>query len=68
MIIYLSNLLSGHPTIRVLRYPDLAYTLSMTLLGKPSVPFCLRDAHGQEHSLDDYAGTWLLLVLHRHLR
>jgi len=40
----------------------------MTLLGKPAVQFWLRDTEGQEHSLDNYAGTWLLLVLHRHLR
>jgi peroxiredoxin len=40
----------------------------MTKLGRPAVPFCLRDAQGQVHALEDYAGTWLLLVLHRHLR
>ena len=57
-----------HPTTRFLDAPTPRYTLPMTRLGRPAVPFRLRDAHGQVHSLEDYAGTWLLLVLHRHLR
>lgn len=40
----------------------------MTKLGSPAVPFFLQDEQGQEHSLEDYADAWLLLVLHRHLR
>jgi peroxiredoxin len=37
------------------------------LTGKPAVPFRLRDAEGRSHALEDYKGTWLLLVFHRHL-
>jgi len=48
---------------------DLAiHSSPMTRLGRPAVPFRLRDAQGQEHALEDYAKAWLLLVLHRHLR
>jgi peroxiredoxin len=39
----------------------------MTRLGRRAAPFRLRDAEGREHTLDDYASEWLLLVLHRHL-
>jgi len=35
--------------------------------GKPAVPFSLTDADGTMHQLADYAGSWLLLVFHRHL-
>lgn len=37
------------------------------LEGKPAVPFMLRDSEGKSHGLKDYAGSWLLLVFHRHL-
>ena len=40
----------------------------MTWLDRPAAPFCLSDAQGRGHSLNDYAGSWLLLVFHRHLR
>lgn len=33
-----------------------------------AVPFALRDTRGSLHTLEQYAGSWLLLVLHRHLR
>lgn len=36
-------------------------------VGRPAEPFALNDAAGQRHSLDGYAGHWLLLVFHRHL-
>jgi peroxiredoxin len=37
------------------------------LVGRPAVPFALRDAQGGEHRLEDYRGQWLLLMFHRHL-
>lgn len=37
------------------------------LKGKPAVPFMLRDSKGRSHGLEDYKGSWLLLVFHRHL-
>jgi peroxiredoxin len=33
-----------------------------------AVPFALRDTRGSLHTLEEYAGSWLLLVFHRHLR
>jgi peroxiredoxin len=39
----------------------------MNLLNQPAVPFQLPDASGRIHRLADYAGSWLLLVFHRHL-
>ncbi len=38
-----------------------------SLRGEPAVPFNLADAAGETHSLERYAGRWLLLVFHRHL-
>lgn len=35
--------------------------------GLPAVDFSLPDAKGVLHSLDRYAGRWLLMVFHRHL-
>jgi peroxiredoxin len=37
------------------------------LTGKPAVPFNLRDSSGKIHLLEDYRGSWLLMVFHRHL-
>lgn len=37
------------------------------LMGKPAIPFKLRDIHGKYHLLEDYRGSWLLMVFHRHL-
>jgi len=37
------------------------------LTGKPAIPFRLRDSAGNEHCLEDYRGSWLLMVFHRHL-
>ena len=37
------------------------------LSGQPAVPFCLDDAAGREHCLEEYRGGWLLLMFHRHL-
>jgi peroxiredoxin len=36
--------------------------------GAPAAAFSLRDTRGSLHTLDRYAGSWLLLVFHRHLR
>jgi peroxiredoxin len=37
------------------------------LTGKPALGFSLRDSTGELHRLEDYRGSWLLLVFHRHL-
>ena len=37
------------------------------LIGFPAVPFTLKDSYGKQHRLEDYQGSWLLMVLHRHL-
>jgi peroxiredoxin len=36
-------------------------------IGNPAVPFKRLDADGRTILLDDYKGTWLLMVFHRHL-
>ncbi len=36
-------------------------------LGRPAVPFELKDASGGMHRLEDGLGHWQLLVFHRHL-
>ncbi|MCP4784115.1 MAG: redoxin domain-containing protein [Fuerstiella sp.] len=38
-----------------------------TKVGSPAVTFELPDAGGGLHRLSDYAGSWLLLIFHRHL-
>jgi len=35
--------------------------------GTPAVPFAIRDAAGKIRQLQDYSGSWLLMVFHRHL-
>jgi peroxiredoxin len=42
-------------------------THGTSLIGRPAVPFALSDTFGRLHRLEDYAGSWLLLVFHRHL-
>ncbi|MEK6237348.1 MAG: peroxiredoxin family protein [Planctomycetales bacterium] len=37
------------------------------LEGKAARPFEMQDAEGRVHRLEDYRGSWLLLVFHRHL-
>ena len=37
-------------------------------LGSPAPPFALKDTTGSVHRLEEYAGQWLLLIFHRHLR
>jgi peroxiredoxin len=37
------------------------------LTGKPAIPFKLQDSNGKSHLLEDYRGSWLLMVFHRHL-
>ncbi len=36
-------------------------------VGQAAVDFELTDAQDAVHRLGDYAGSWLLLVFHRHL-
>jgi peroxiredoxin len=36
------------------------------LTGKPAIPFRLRDSGGRIHRLEEYRGSWLLLVFLRH--
>jgi hypothetical protein len=38
-----------------------------TLSGKPALPFALSDSSGRLHTLEEYRGSWLLMVFHRHL-
>src|SRR5208337_1538164 len=45
----------------------MSHLLMRNLIGQPAVPFTLPDAGQKSHSLDDYRGSWLLLVFHRHL-
>jgi hypothetical protein len=37
------------------------------LTGQSAIPFSLADNSGQRHSLEEYRGSWLLMVFHRHL-
>lgn len=37
------------------------------LVWQPAVPFALPDIEEKTHRLDDYRGSWLLMVFHRHL-
>jgi hypothetical protein len=37
------------------------------LSGQPATPFSLPDSSGQIHTLEEYRGSWLLMVFHRHL-
>jgi len=39
----------------------------MNLLNRQAVPFHLPDADGRMHKLEDFTGSWLLMVFHRHL-
>ena len=36
-------------------------------VGQPAVPFELADTTGTVHRLEEYRGSWLLMVFHRHL-
>jgi len=36
-------------------------------VGSPAIAFELKDAGGIVHRLQQYAGSWLLMVFHRHL-
>jgi len=35
--------------------------------GKRAIPFNLSDSNGHAILLDNYKGSWVLLVFHRHL-
>jgi len=37
------------------------------LIGKPAISFRLRDSNGRIHTIEEYRGSWLLMVFHRHL-
>lgn len=37
------------------------------LTGKPANNFAIHDSNGNLHTLEEYKGSWLLLVFHRHL-
>ncbi len=37
------------------------------MTGQTAVPFNLVDNEGKQHQLEDYKGSWLLMVFHRHL-
>lgn len=37
------------------------------LEGSPAAAFSLQDVSGSTHTHEDHAGSWLLLVFHRHL-
>jgi peroxiredoxin len=37
------------------------------LTGKPALLFSIRDSNGTLHTQEEYQGSWLLLVFHRHL-
>ena len=39
----------------------------MNRVNLPAVPFALQDPSGRIYRLADFAGSWLLLVFHRHL-
>jgi peroxiredoxin len=47
---------------------DLAWRRAMEKrTGKAAAPFSLPDGEGKTHRLEDFRGSWLLLVFHRHL-
>jgi len=37
------------------------------LTGQQAIPFTLTGSDGRIHTLDEYRGSWLLMVFHRHL-
>ncbi|MCE5336173.1 MAG: peroxiredoxin family protein [Desulfobacteraceae bacterium] len=37
------------------------------LVGSSAIGFNLPDFEGNAHRLEDYRGSWLLMVFHRHL-
>jgi peroxiredoxin len=37
------------------------------LSGQPAISFSLADSGGSIHNLEEYRGSWLLMVFHRHL-
>jgi len=43
------------------------HTSMRNLSGQPAIPFSLADSSGRSHSLEEYRGSWLLMVFHRHL-
>jgi peroxiredoxin len=43
------------------------HTGMRNLTGQPAIPFSLADSSGRIHTLDEYRGSWLLMVFRRHL-
>jgi hypothetical protein len=43
------------------------HTGMRNLSGQAAIPFSLADSDGRVHSLEEYRGSWLLMVFHRHL-
>lgn len=41
--------------------------MPMNLIEKQAIPFHLQDANGEVYKRDDFLGSWLLMVFHRHL-
>ncbi len=39
----------------------------LNLTGRSAVPFALPDSEGKIYTLEEFRGSWLLLVFHRHL-
>jgi len=37
------------------------------LTGKPAKNFAIKDSNGILHTLEEFRGSWLLMVFHRHL-
>ena len=37
------------------------------MTGQQALPFSLPDNNGRIHTLEEYRGSWLLMVFHRHL-
>ena len=37
------------------------------LTGKPAKNFSIKDSDGTLHTQEEYKGSWLLMVFHRHL-
>jgi hypothetical protein len=37
------------------------------LIGKPAKNFYIQDSSGTLHTQEEFSGSWLLMVFHRHL-
>jgi peroxiredoxin len=51
-----------------MKMKKMRYDLSLgNRTGERAMPFTLKDENGGEIRLDDFKGSWLLMVFHRHL-